>query len=52
MDRFQKCKFSDVAALKHILTDPAPDIFSITSLLHQFQFNILLIVCNQVERVE
>ena len=43
-------KFIGVPALKHILTDPALG-FSFGSVLHQLQFNSLLIVCNLVETV-
>ena len=43
--------FSDVPALKHILTDPALGFFFFGSVLHQLQFNILLIVCNLVDTV-
>ena len=41
-------KFSIVPALKHILTDPG---LFFGSVLHQLQFNILLIVCYIVEIV-
>ena len=43
-------KFSNVPALKDILTGPALGFF-FGSVLHQLQFNISSIACNLVETV-